>query len=111
MEIIDSFLNVVRDAAAESPAMRARLIEALGVSVIYEGEEQFEGANPVTHAARWSQDAFVRIWSGAKVSEIKAVLKTNLLATPTDMRGLKKGDLTKMLYQRSLAKAEELGLV
>lgn len=108
---IDRFLDAVRDAAAESPAFRAKLIDVLGFTVLYEGEEQFEGANPVTQAATWSEDAFLRIWSGAKVGEVKAVLKDQDLATTTDMRGLKKSDLISLLYDRSLKRAEELHLL
>ncbi len=108
---VDSFLDAVRDAAAESPSFRARLVEALGFTVLYEGEEQFEGADPAMQAARWSEDAFVRIWSGAKPAEIRAVLKDKELATPTDMRGKPKKELIKLLYECALARAVELRMV
>lgn len=116
IEVIDGFLSAIRDVAAENTAFRARLIEILGVNVVYEGEEQFEGANPAVQAARWSQDAFSRIWSGAKLGEIKAVLKDHHLATPMDMKypngkNMNKKALIDLLYERGLAKAEELGLV
>jgi len=108
---INGFLDAVRDAAAESPAFRARLIEALCMTVVYEGEEQFEGADPAAQAARWSEDAFKRIWNGAKPAEIRAVLRDKDLATPTDSKGFKKPQLLDLLYERALAQAEELGLV
>lgn len=106
---INEFLRAVKDAAAENPTFRARLVDALGFTVLYEGEEQFAGADPATQAARWSKDAFLRIWSGAKVAEVKAVLKDHQLATPDDMRGLKKAQLTELLYRRALSQAEETG--
>ncbi|KCZ55617.1 hypothetical protein HY29_10860 [Hyphomonas beringensis] len=107
---INGFLAAIRDAAAESPAFRARLIEAMQVTVLYEGQEQFQGANPAVQAARWSKDAFCRIWGAAKVGELKATLKENDLATATDMKGMKKNDLVELLYKRALSRAEELRL-
>jgi len=44
-----------------------------------------------------------------KVAEVKAVLKDHQLATPDDMRGLKKAQLTELLYRRALSQAEETG--
>lgn len=110
LNAIDRFLNTIRDAAAESPTFRAKLIEAMQLTVLYEGEEQFAGADPAVQASRWSEDAFMRIWSGAKVGELKAVLKDHDLATPTDMKGLKKAELIQLLYRRALKRAEELRL-
>jgi len=40
---------------------------------------------------------------------VKAVLKDHQLATPDDMRGLKKAQLTELLYRRALSQAEETG--
>lgn len=106
---INGFLQAVKDAAAESPEFRARLVGALGFTVLYEGEEQFAGANPAAQAARWSEDAFTRIWSGARVAELKSVMKDRELATNDDMRGMRKADLIGLLYRRALAQAEETG--
>lgn len=99
---IDGFLRAVKDAAAEMPEFRARLIEALGFTVLYEGEEQFEGADPVRQAGLWSHDAFARIWSKATLKQIKDALKARQLATPEDMKGKKKPQLIGMLYDRAL---------
>jgi len=98
---LNRFLQAVKDAAAEDPSLRARLIEALDVTVLYEGEEQFVGANPVKQANRWSEDAFVRIWSKATVGQLKAALKDNSLATNSDMQRKRKADLVELLYRRA----------
>tara|TARA_X000001316_G_C911855_1_gene26992 strand:+ start:487 stop:843 length:357 start_codon:yes stop_codon:yes gene_type:complete len=107
---IDEFLRAIKDAAAESPSFRARLVDALGYTVLYEGAEQFEGANPVRQANQWSEDAFCRIWSGAKVGDIKKVLKDYELATNDDMKGLKKAELIALLYERASSQAVETGI-
>lgn len=108
---IAAFVQVIKDAAAELPEFRSRLVEALGLTVIYEGSEQYQGANPATHAARWSEDAFSRIWGSASPAELKAVLKERGLASPDDIKDTKgkKPALLGLLYSRALAQAEETG--
>lgn len=108
---LNRFLQTVKDAAAEDAGFRARLIEALGVTVLYEGDEQFEGANPVSQAKRWSPEAFERIWKPAKVPQIKAALKDHNLATASDMKGKTKAALIAMLYTRAEEKSRETGII
>ncbi|MEM1087992.1 MAG: hypothetical protein AAGH90_09685 [Pseudomonadota bacterium] len=108
---LNRFLQTVKDAAAEDPGLSTRLIEALGVTVLYEGDEQFEGANPVSQAKRWSPEAFKRIWGTAKVGQIKAALKDHELATATDMKGKKKAALIDLLYKRAEARSRETGMI
>ena len=108
---LSAFLEAVKDAAAEDPAFKARLIDALGFTVLYEGEEQFEGANPVSQAQRWSPDAFKRIWNGARVPQIKEALKSHELATNSDMKGLKKAELIELMYRRAEQKAQNDGRI
>ena len=106
---LKNFLNAVKDAAAESPTFRARLIDALGFTVLYEGDEQFAGANPTKQAGRWSEDAFTRIWKGATVAELRATLSEYDLATKEDIKGLRKNELIALLYRRAKNQAEETG--
>ncbi|NBC20084.1 MAG: hypothetical protein GVY06_03400 [Alphaproteobacteria bacterium] len=108
---LNAFLEAVRDAAAEDPAFKARLIDALGFTVLYEGEEQFEGANPVSQAERWSPDAFKRIWNAARVPQIREALKNQELATTSDMRGLRKAELIDLMYRRAEQKARNDGRI
>lgn len=110
-EAVNAFFQVLRDTVAEDPAFRARIVEALDLTVVYEGEEQFQGANPVKQASIWTKDAFSRIWNGAKVTELRAVLKERNLATAADMKGLRKSQLIDLLYDRSFEQAENTGLV
>lgn len=98
---INRFLKAIKDSAAESPDFRARLIEALNVTVLYEGEEQFEGANPVRQAGIWSEDAFSRIWSKASLKQIRETLKAYQLATAEDMKSKKKPQLIAMMFDRA----------
>lgn len=106
---IAAFVQAIKDAAAELPEFRSRLVDALGFTVLYEGAEQYQGANPATQAARWSEDAFKRIWARATVTELKNTLKERGLASPDDLRGKSKADLLTLLYRRALAQAEETG--
>jgi hypothetical protein len=107
---IEAFLQAIKDAAAEIPEFRSRLVDALGFTVLFEGAEQYQGANPATQAARWSEDAFKRIWAGATPAELKKVLKDRGLASEDDLKGKKtKPALLTLLYQRALAQAEETG--
>lgn len=108
---LSAFFRAVKDEATVSPAFRARLIDALGVTVLYEGEEQFEGANPVKQAGLWSEDAFARIWSKASLKQIKDALKSHQLATPEDMKSKKKPQLVEMLYDRALQAHDNDGMI
>ncbi|MEL7040749.1 MAG: hypothetical protein AAGL90_04450 [Pseudomonadota bacterium] len=108
---INAFLEAIKDAAAEDPNFRARLVHALDLTVLYEGDEQFEGANPVRQAKRWSMEAFKRIWSSAKVGQIKAAIKAHGLATTTDMKGLNKAALIELLYRRAEEKSRNDGRI
>jgi len=108
---INRFLRAVKDAAAESPEFRARIIEALNVTVLYEGEEQFVGADPIKQAGKWSQDAFARIWSKATLGQIKTVMKSYQLATPEDMKGKRKPQLIELLYDRAQKESHNDGRI
>lgn len=108
---LSAFFRAVRDEANVSPAFRARLIDALGINVLYEGEEQFEGANPVKQAGLWSEDAFARIWSKASLKQIREALKLHQLATPEDMKGKRKPQLVEMLYERAEQAHDNDGMI
>jgi hypothetical protein len=108
---LGAFFRAVKDEAMISPAFRARLVDALGVTVLYEGEEQFEGANPIKQAGLWSEDAFIRIWSKATSRQIKDAVKAYQLATPEDMKGKKKLQLVEMLYDRAQQEHDNDGMI
>lgn len=108
---LNNFLQAVGDAAAEDAKLRSRLIETLNFTVLYEGEEQFIGADPTKQAQRWSEDAFCRIWGRATVTQIKAALKDHGLATTSDMRGLRKPNLLELLYRRASRAAKNDGRI
>lgn len=108
---LNKFLQTVKDAAAEDPKLRSRLVEALDLTVLYEGEEQFVGADPLKQANRWSEDAFTRIWSKATVGQIKAALKDHGLATNSDMSKKKKPELIELLYRRASRAAQNDGRI
>lgn len=110
-EALNAFLKAVKDAAAEDPAFKSRLISALGFTVLYEGEEQFIGANPVEQANRWSPEAFKRIWNPARVVQIKSALKDHELATTSDIRALNKGQLIDLMYKRAVEKSRNDGRI
>jgi hypothetical protein len=100
-QALNDFFRAIQDLAAEDATLRGRLIDALGVQVLYEGEEQYVGQNPIKQASKWSEDAFKRIWKPASVAQIKAALTDFELATTSDMRGLRKADLLDLLYSRA----------
>ena len=110
-EAISRLFDILKDAAKDDPALRSRMISALGVTVRYEGAEQFEGSDPAKMASEWSQDAFKRIWNGATAAQIKAALKEHALATSTDMRGLRKPQLVELIYERAFEQADSRGLI
>ena len=108
---LNKFMDVIRDEIAENPSLRRRLTDALGCEVLYEGAEQFDGANPSRQAAKWSKEAFARLWNAATVGQIKKCFKENELATPSDLKGLRKAQLVDLLYERALEHAEASGKI
>jgi hypothetical protein len=103
------FLDVVADEAAANVAFRNRLLMALGTPVIFEGEEDVMGIDPVDLSTRRGEDSFRRIYGTLAVPQLKVVLGTAELATKADVKGLKKPELIDMLWTRARDKAEARG--
>jgi hypothetical protein len=108
---LSRFLDAVRDEAAVNVSFRNRLISALALEVIIEGEEEISTLDPVSLCVAKSESAFRRIYEQLPPAKLKAVLLEAELAKKPDLTGQTKPGLINMLYQRARNRAEERGRI
>ena len=105
------FLDVVADEADMNAAFRNRLILALGVPVIFEGQDDLASVHPVELAVRYDEHTFKRIYGNLKGAALKKLLVAHKLASAAEAgaKGIKVGDQVELLWERARLKAEEDG--
>ncbi len=108
---LNRFLDALRDEAAVNVSFRNRLIEALALEVLIEGEEEISTLDPVSLAITKGESAFRRIYEQLNAAGIRAVLLEAKLATRPDLTGQNKSGLINMLYQRARNRAAERGRI
>ncbi len=106
VEYLDRFFDELRAEVRSNPKLAARLVKALGGSVVFDNDTKAEVANPYALAAG-PKAGFLAVFGAMKIAEIKKVLKDNNLATRIDMNGKSAGQLVEMMYDRAAAKVQE----
>ncbi|MBI1340919.1 hypothetical protein GC169_12030 [bacterium] len=107
VEYLDRFFDELRDEVRSNPRLAARLVKAMGGSVVFEAETSVEIANPYLLAASGSKSRFYTVFSQMKPNQLKRVLKENNLATSIDLAGKSPSQLVDMLYDRASSKVSE----
>lgn len=106
------FLNIVKNQADADQTFRDSLLQALGVTVIYAGEDEITNVAPHIVAAQKDELQFRAIYGQLNATKLKAILVTkSKLASKADAQGKTADDLIDMLWQRARNRAEEKGLV
>lgn len=105
------FLDVVADEADLNAAFRNRLLLALNVPVIFEGQDDLATVHPVELAVRYDEHTFKRIYSQLKGPALKRVLIDHNLASTAEAgaRGIKPPQQIELLWERARDRAEEDG--
>ncbi len=109
---LSRFLTAIRDQADADPAFRNRLLIALGVTVVFEGENDLFNVDPHIVAAMKEEMQFRAIYGALTTAKLRSVLTTkSKLASAADLRGKSPEDMMDMLWERAKARAEERGLL
>lgn len=104
---LDRFFDELRMEVRSNPELAHRLVKALGATVSFESAMAAKLLNTRELAGTTDEPTFRATLEALSLAEIKSVLKSNNLASPVDMKGLKKPELIDMAYRRALAKANE----
>lgn len=105
------FLEVIRNRAQVDATFRDDLIQALGYSVTYAGEDDLTNVAPHIVAAQKGELPFRAIYGAQSAAKLKAIFKKSGLATPGDLARKTPEELVDMLWKRALSRARERGIV
>ncbi len=104
-------LGVVAEEADMNAAFRNRLLLALGVPVIFEGQDDLASVHPAELAARYDEHTFKRIYGALKSAALKKILVEHNLASAAEAgaKGIKAPQQVQLLWDRARGRAEEDG--
>jgi len=105
------FLDVVANEADMNADFRNKLLFALKVPVIIEGQDDLANVHPVELAVRYDEHTFKRIYGQLKGPALKKILVDHGLASVAEAgaKGIKPPAQVELLWERSRLKAEEDG--
>ena len=105
------FLDAVADEADMNPGFRNRLLLALDVPVIFEGQDDLATVHPLELAVRYDEHTFKRIYGQLKSAALKKILVERNLASAAEAgaKGIKAPQQIELLWERARGRAEEDG--
>ena len=105
------FLDVVANEADMNADFRNKLLFALKVPVIIEGQDDLASVHPVELAVRYDEHTFKRIYGQLKGPALKKILVEHELASSAEAgaRGIRPPAQVELLWDRARLKAEEDG--
>lgn len=105
------FLDVIAEEANMNAAFRNRLLLAIGMPVMFEGQDDLATIHPVELAVRYDEHTFKRIYSQLRGPALKKILIMHKLASAPEAggRGITVADQVQLLWERARIKAEEDG--
>jgi hypothetical protein len=105
------FLTAIQNQADIDPSFRNNLLLALGVTIVFEGENDLTSVDPHIVAARKDELAFRAIYGRLTTAKLRSVLTKSKLASTTDLRGKAPDEMMDILWRRARDRAEERGLI
>ena len=107
------FLDAVAEEADMNAAFRNRLLLALGVAVIFEGQDDLATVHPAELAVRYDEHTFKRIYGQLRGPALKKLFLTHSLASAAEAgaRGIKVPEQVQLLWERARIRAEEDGRI
>jgi len=107
-EALNSLFAIVREEEASNPSFARRLVQAMGATVIFRGDDAVLSVDPVLVAAS-GPDEFRRTFLSFTPKELKAIIKEYGLATAQDMKGKNKAPLlVDLMWQGATSKRRDL---
>jgi hypothetical protein len=107
-EALDRLFQIVREEAAENPRFERRLIEAIGYTVIYRGDDAKIAVDPVLVADKGPIE-FRSTFASMTVADIKRIGRdANLLVAGDRVAPNTSAAWTDLLWKRAREKIESL---
>ena len=85
-EALDRMFSIIREEAASNPTFARRMLDAVGVQVVFQGTEAASSVDPVIAAGRMDQVAFREMFSTFSEADVKKLLTSYGLATVDDIK-------------------------
>jgi hypothetical protein len=108
---LSRFLTAIKNQADMDPSFRNNLLLALGVTIVFEGENDLSSVEPHIVAARKDELSFRAIYSKLTGPKLRSLITKAKLASATDLRGKSPEEMMTMLWERARGRAQERGLV
>ena len=107
LEALDRFLEELRREFRANPEFAHRVVKSLGADVSFEGKLAAKLLNPKELVSNKPAEEAKQILSALPPAQLKALAKTNNLATAVDVKNKSKEELVDMIYSRARAKLDE----
>jgi len=104
---LDTFFQLVRQEALANPAFGRRLVEAVGYTVTYRGEEATAAVDPVLVAMSGAEE-FRRTFLSMKAAEIKKIGEASGLFAKKEALPKGASELVDILWSRAAERMRKL---
>lgn len=109
-EALDRFFSVVRQEASDNPKFAARLLEALGVQVMFRGDATAPAIDPV-QVAMQGQEEFRKTFLTFSAKDLKGMVKEFNLGTADDLKGKgRPAQIVDVMWAGAQAKMRDRGI-
>ena len=88
-EALEKIFEVIRQEAAGNPTFARRMLDAAGVTVVFQGTEAAKLVDPIVQAARCEYADFRERFLTFSEKDLKAILKNFALATEEQVKAVK----------------------
>ncbi len=104
---LDTFFSIIRQEALANPAFGRRLIEAVGYTVTYRGEEALAATDPVLVAMSGAEE-FRRTFLSMRAAEIKKLGEASGLFAKKETLPRGSAELVDILWSRASERLRNL---
>lgn len=104
---LDQLFKLIQQEAIANPAFGRRLLEAVGHTVIYRGEQAVEAVDPVLVGLRGFEE-FRRTFASMKVAEVKKVGLTSGLFAKSEKLPRTQAEMIDLLWSRTQQRTRDI---
>jgi hypothetical protein len=104
---LDSVFRIIRDEALNNPKFARRLLEAVGYTVEFRGEQALAAVDPVLVAMR-GLEVFRQTFLSMKVKDVIKIGKDFNLVESHEVKKKKPSELVDLLWERASERMHDL---
>ena len=110
-EALERIFEVIRQEATANPSFARRMLDASGITVVFQGTEAAKMVDPIVQAARQEYADFRESFLTFSERDLKAILKGYALATDEQVKAVKSkpkhGGLVDLLWEGARRKLDQ----